>query len=177
MDGSGRGTGPYLEINRGRPHPRCRSTLPAWMWGSTALTFTAHLSQPAEFDVVVAYDTEGGTATAGNFTFARSRLTLGTQDDNTDEPASTLTLTLTDGANYGLGAATTATVTVDDNDGMQEGIYVVHVVTVAADTDTVIEGETAAFTLTRTNTDIEEPRVVNITIEHFGSVLAEDAPT
>ena len=42
---------------------------------------------------------------------------LATDDDNTDEPDVTLTLTLDDGAAYKLGGGSTATLTVQDNDG------------------------------------------------------------
>ncbi len=45
------------------------------------------------------------------------KVTLATEDDSTDEPNATLTLTLTDGAAYDLGSNSTATLTVQDNDG------------------------------------------------------------
>ncbi len=47
-------------------------------------------------------------------------VSLGTEDDNTDEPDATLTLTLTDGAAYDLGSDSAATLTVEDNDGAPE---------------------------------------------------------
>ena len=47
---------------------------------------------------------------------ATATLRLGTDDDETDEPGATLTVTLADGAAHDLGAPSAATVTVQDND-------------------------------------------------------------
>ncbi len=47
-------------------------------------------------------------------------VSLATEDDNTDEPNATLTLTLANGDGYNLGATYEATLTVRDNDGTPE---------------------------------------------------------
>ena len=64
-------------------------------------------------------------------------VTVPTVEDTTDEPDSTLTLTLTDDATYDLGAASSAEVIVEDNDDAPT-------VTIAA-AGSVSEGGTLAF--------------------------------
>ena len=48
---------------------------------------------------------------------ATVRVALATEDDQQDEPNATLTLALSDGADYDLGTSSEAEVTVEDNDG------------------------------------------------------------
>ena len=47
---------------------------------------------------------------------ATVRVALATEDDQQDEPNATLTLALSDGADYDLGTTSEAEVTVEDND-------------------------------------------------------------
>ena len=112
------------------------------------------------------------------------RVTLATEDDEVDEPAAVLTLTLFDGADHDLGTPSEAEVTVEDNDDdppnrvnrVEEPDVVVTVAPVQA---TVREGEDAAFTLTREGTDIAGPLVVSFTLADPAAVLArsQEAPT
>ena len=93
-------------------------------------------------------------------------LSLATVDDAVDETDATVTLTLRDGSGYSLGGTQVATVTVEDDD--------LPVVTVAADADSVAEGEAAAFTLTRVG-DASAALEVTVAVTDGGSVLEADA--
>ena len=88
--------------------------------------------------VLAAPAPDGASFAAGA---ATARVTLPTGDDSDDEPDAQLKLTLVEGSGYDPGAAASATVTVEDDD--------LPVVTVAAETAEVREGEAAAFLLTR----------------------------
>ncbi len=73
---------------------------------------------------------------------ATAALRAGTDDDDADEAAAAVTLMLQAGAGYVLGDTAAATVTVQDND--------LPVVTVAAVSERIVEGESIRFTVTRT---------------------------
>ena len=104
------------------------------------------------------------------------RVVLATDDDSTHEPDATLTLTLTDGDLYDLGAASSATVTVRDNELPGQESELDAAVTVAADRDVVTEGESAVFTLTRVG-ETTEALVVTIEVSGGDGVLAGAPPT
>ena len=104
------------------------------------------------------------------------KVTLATDDDAAHEPPAMLTLTLTDGDDYELGALTSATVTVHDNDPQGQDKVSDAAVTVAADEAAVTEGGDAVFTLTRTG-DASEELVVTIAVTGGGEVLADEPPT
>ena len=91
------------------------------------------------------------------------RVPLATTDDTTDEPDATLTLTLTDGAMYDLGAASSAAVTVEDNDAAPR-------VTIA-DAGRVSEGRTLAFPVR-----LSHPSAGDITVSYTldGTATAVD---
>ena len=99
---------------------------------------------------------------------ATAALRLATDDDEADEPAAPVTLTLEAGPGHASGAPSTATVTVRDND--------LPVVTAAADAAAVTEGAAAAFTLTRTG-DLSVPLEVSVLFGDADSVLLPGAPT
>ena len=91
------------------------------------------------------------TITAGQTT---ATLQVVTDDDEADEPDSTVTATLTVGPGYKLGSPNSAGVTVADNDEpvvdepvVDEPVVDEPVVTIAADEDSVTEGEAASFTV------------------------------
>ena len=104
------------------------------------------------------------------------KVTLATDDDAAHEPPAMLTLTVTDGDDYELGALTSATVTVNDNDPQGQDKVSDAAVTVAADEATVTEGEDAVFTLTRTG-DASEELVVTFTVTGDVAVLTDTPPT
>ncbi len=104
------------------------------------------------------------------------KVTLATDDDAAHELPAMLTLTLTDGDDYELGALTSATVTVNDNDPQGQDKVSDAAVTVAADEATVKEGEDAVFTLTRTG-DASEELVVTFTVTGDVAVLTDAPPT
>ncbi len=93
-------------------------------------------------------------------------VSLATEDDNTDEPNATLTLTLTDGAAYDLGSDRTATLTVQDNDlpVMNDGNALPHVTIVSA---TELENGEVVFTLRRTG-NLSVPLVVRYQVVYRG---------
>ena len=103
------------------------------------------------------------------------KVTLATDDDAVHKEDATLTLTLTDGAVYNLGSASSATITVRDNDPPGQESESDAAVTVASDGD-VAEGEDAQFTLTRTGTDLAGALVVNFTLADPAAVLDQAAP-
>ena len=104
------------------------------------------------------------------------KVTLATDDDSADEPHATLTLTLTDGATYDLGASSSATVTVQDNDPYGQDKASDAAVTVAADDATVTEGADAVFTLTRTG-GLSSELAVTFTVTGDIAVLTDTPPT
>ena len=103
------------------------------------------------------------------------KVTLATDDDSADEPHATLTLRLTDGATYDLGASSSATVTVQDNDPHGQDKASDAAVTVAAVTATVTEGANAVFTLTRTG-DLSNELAVTFTVTGDIAVLTDTPP-
>ena len=105
-----------------------------------------------------------------------AKVTLATDDDSADEPHATLTLTLTDGDAYDLGASSSATVTVQDNDPYGQDKASDAAVTVAADDATVTEGADAVFTLTRTG-DSSNELTVTFTVTGDVAVLTGTPPT
>ena len=110
-----------------------------------------------ETPVSVTFEVDAATAT----------LRLATDDDEADEPAAPVTLTLEAGPGHDSGAPSTATVTVRDDD--------LPVVTVAADAAAVTEGAAAAFTLTRAG-DLSVPLEVSVRFGDVDSVLVPGAP-
>ena len=131
--------------------------------------------------------TDSGSVLSGNaptsVTFGEDQATapviLATDDDETDEPNATLTLTLTDGSGYNLSSVSSqnsASVTVEDNDARPHADAVVPKVTVAAVDDTVTEGRDAVFRLTRTG-DSTLALPVTFSVSDPGSALSASAPT
>ena len=131
--------------------------------------------------------TDSGSVLSGNaptsVTFGEDQATapviLATDDDETDEPNATLTLTLTDGSGYDLSSVSSqnsASVTVEDNDARPHADAVVPKVTVAAVDDTVTEGNDAVFRLTRTG-DSTLALPVTFSVSDPGSALSASAPT
>ena len=101
-------------------------------------------------------------------------LRLGTRDDTVDRPDSepTLTLTLRPDAAYRLGALSEVGVTVQDNDPPPPAATLV---SIAAESGAVAEGEDAVFVLTRTG-EASAPLTVAVDVSEAGSVLAGAAP-
>ena len=100
---------------------------------------------------------------------ATAMLRLGTRADALDRPDAPVTLTVEDGAAWTPGDPSEATVTVRDDDPP--------VVTVAAASDVVLEGEAAAFTLTRTEGDLSAALTVSVAVTAAEGVLASTPPS
>ena len=133
-------------------------------------------------ELVVTFTVTGGEAvlsdeppTEATFGAGAStvRVPLATDADEVEDPDATVALTLADGDAYDLGTSFAATVTVSDSADLDVGKPVV---TVAAETGTVKEGEDAAFILTRTK-DPSDELVVTFTVTGGGAVLSEELPT
>ena len=111
------------------------------------LTRTGDLSVPLEVSVLFG-DADSvllpGAPTGVTFEVdaATAALRPGTDDDDADEADAAVVLTLQAGAGYDLGSPAVATVIVQDND--------LPVVTVAAVSERIVEGEPLQFTVTRT---------------------------
>ena len=111
------------------------------------LTRTGDLSVPLEVSVLFG-DADSvllpgaPTGVAFEVDAATAALRPGTDDDDADEADAVVTLTLQAGAGYDLGSPAAATVIVQDND--------LPVVTVAAVSERIVEGEPLQFTVTRT---------------------------
>ncbi len=126
--------------------------------------------------------TGGGSVLSGNAPTSATipanktmvTVALATEDDETDEPDATLTLTLTDGAAYDLGSGSTATLTVQDNDDTINDDLPVVTVTSGGN---VTEGANAEFTLTRAGEDTGEALTVAFTVAGGDAVLSDDPPT
>ena len=147
------------------------------------LAFAVTLSGPYRSEVTVDYALRGtavaGTdytgAATGAVTFApgtiERAIRLATTDDDVDGPDRTVEVTLSlpvpDPGVATLGTST-ATGTITDDD--------LPVVTVAADTATVTEGEDAVFTLTRAGV-VSQALAVSLTVADADGVLASTAPT
>ena len=136
------------------------------------LTRAGDLSAPLVVPVAVT-DADGVLAEEApvSVTFsvdaAEATLRLATDDDEADEAAAPVTLTLEAGAGHVPGAPSTATVMVRDDD--------LPVVTVAAAAARVTEGAAAAFTLTRAG-DLSVPLEVSVRFGDADSVLLPGAP-
>ncbi len=115
--------------------------------GDAVFTLTASPlpASPLAVSVSVAADGDygitGGSRTVtipptGSFT-----LTLTTADDTADEPDGSLTVTVTDGAGYTVGASASGTVSIEDDDLPPP------VVSITADAASVTEGGAAAVTV------------------------------
>ncbi len=129
--------------------------------GSTAAALTVEVTVSETGDMVAAGDEGTRTVTFG----ANSRiysLAVPTRADSTDEPDSTVTLTVEDGSDYDPGTPSTADVVVADDD--------VPVVTIAAGAN-VTEGAPARFTLTRTGYVAVE-LAVEVTVSETGDMVA-----
>ena len=157
-----------------------------------AITFPVTLKIPDGTDysdqtVTVQYATASGTATQGtDYTAASGTLTFAPQEteqtitvtviaDDLSEVDETFTLTLSNANNAGLsggGATLAATGTIVDDD-------LAHV-SIAADADAVVEGQAAAFTLTRSANSTGALTVdVEVTTDDdpHGDLLLGTAPT
>ena len=139
-----------------------------------ALTRTGAVSEALVVTVAVA-DTAGVLVSAAptRVTFgpgaAMVTRRLGTRADAVDKADSPLTLTVVDGAGWTPGDPSEATVTVRDDDPVM--------VTVAAVADAVLEGEAAAFTLTRTPGDRSAALTVAVSVTDADSALVSAAPS
>ncbi len=145
--------------------------------GADAEFTLTRASQDTGAALVVTFSVTGGAAALSDAAPTQATIltdettvtvTLSTEDDNTDEPDATLTLTLTDGAAYDLGSDDTATLTVQDND--------LPVVTVTSGGD-ITEGADAQFTLTRASQDTGAALTVTFSVTGGGSALTDAAPT
>ena len=147
------------------------------------LAFAVTLDRPYRSEVTVDYSL-GGTAAAGtdyagsasgSVTFAPNAMErtirLATVDDDADGPDRTVEVTLSlpvpDPGLATLGASTATGRILDDD---------LPVVTVAADTAAVTEGEDAVFTLTRAGV-VSEELAVSLAVADADGVLVSTAPT
>ncbi len=118
--------------------------------GSATFTLSASPAPSANLSVTVTVSQSGdygattGSKTVTVPTSGSATFTVGTTNDQTDEPNGSVTATLVDGADYNLGTSKTATVSVADND--DPPVVVVPVVTISGG-NSVTEGGNATFTL------------------------------
>ncbi len=121
--------------------------------GNASFTVSATPPPSANLSVTVTVSASGdfGAATGAKTvtipTSGSATFTVGTTNDQVDEPNGSVTATLVDGADYDLGTSKTATVSVADND--DPPVVVVPVVTISGG-NSVTEGGSATFTLTAT---------------------------
>ena len=142
-----------------------------------ALEFTVSAGPPPGADLVVpVIVTETGTmlvAPSPPLVTLRAdngstTLTVSTANDSVDEPASTVSATLTAGAGYTLGLQTSATVTVADDDDPPP----VPVVTIAAAVSAVTEGMEAQFTVSA-----DPPPATELSVSVTLAATAGSSPT
>ena len=139
-----------------------------------ALAFPVSLSHSFDAPIAVGY-TLGGTAAAGDYTDAadgavtfapgelRKAVSLATVDDSADEPDETIGVELVVFRPARAGPTTEATGRILDNDLPD--------ITVAAEADTVTEGEDAVFVLTRAG-DVSEALEVAVAVTDADGVVA-----
>ncbi|WP_419837801.1 S8 family serine peptidase [Candidatus Poriferisodalis sp.] len=96
--------------------------------GNASYTLTANPPPTSNLPVQVKvtqtgdYGAQTGTRTVTVPVGGTATFTVATANDSTDEPDGSVTATLIDGADYDLGAATTATVSVADDDDPPPGV-------------------------------------------------------
>ncbi len=145
--------------------------------GSRTVTVPVSLSAAAPSGGLSVSYSVGGTAVAadrgalsGTVGFAQGAtagsITVTVVDDNLAEGSETIVLTITDGADYDPGAASTATVTITDNDAAPTSIVL------SVDDSSVGEGDGAtAITVTATvagATRFAQPQSVAVTVTGSG---------
>ena len=143
------------------------------------LRLAVQLSTESRQEVTVQYATVSGTATVGRdyearkgtltFPAGTTRRTIHVPiiDDDVVEEEETFTVRLRNSnATIGEGRATGV---IADND-------ILAVVSIAADPTAVVEGGTAAFTLTRVG-DLTAPLTVPVRVTERGAFLADEVPT
>ncbi|MDE0420500.1 MAG: hypothetical protein OXK76_06375 [Gammaproteobacteria bacterium] len=159
------------------------ASAPGVVEGTDVVFDVTRSDSAGELTVTVNVDDGGGGVIAGvpptqvtfHDTDVTVTVTVSTDDDMVDEPASTVTATLVAGALYELGMPSSASVVVDDND---EPDPTLPTVTIAAAQDSasgVTEGDDANFVVTRSDSAGALTVAVNVT-ETF-DVVAGTAPT
>ena len=139
-----------------------------------SLTRTGALSEALEVSVAVE-DAAGVLASPPppRATFGRGAATamlrLGTRNDTVDKADAPVTLTLAGGSAWTAGNPSRATVTVLDDD--------LPVVAVAPVADAVMEGEAAAFVLTRTEGELSAALTVTVQVTDAAGALALTPPS
>ncbi len=147
--------------------------------GDGAMDFAVELSLASSLEVTVRYATSEGTATegadyeetTGTLTFPAGTTELAIQvpilDDEVDEAEESFRVVLSEASNAAIGGTGQATGVIADDD--------LPVVEIAADAASVVEGTTAAFTLTRAG-DLSAALRVPVQVEQEGLFVAGDAP-
>ena len=146
--------------------------------GDGEMAFSVRLSMLSFQTVTVDWTTADGTAIAGtDYEAATGTLTFSALqpaqtirvpiiDDDLDETAETLTVTLHNSSVAITDGEATGVIADDD----------LPVVNVTTDLAEVVEGETIAFTLTRIG-DLTVPLTVPVRVTELGSFLADGTPT
>ncbi len=129
--------------------------------GSTAAALEVRVTVSETGDMVASGD-EGTKTVRFSRNSSVFQLAVGTQADSTDEPDSTVTVTVVDGSGYDPGTPSEADIVVSDDD--------VPVVTIASDGD-VTEGAPASFTLTRDGY-LAVALAVEVTVSETGKMVA-----
>ena len=106
-------------------------------------------------------------------TTGTATVSASTEDDGVDEADGAVTLTVTGGDGYTIGAPSSATVTVTDDDA--DGVVTGPAVSVTAGTSPVTEGTTVEFTLTATPAPAA-PLTVAVSWSQTGSFLTGTRP-
>ncbi len=104
-----------------------------------------------------------------------TKITVPGVDDNVDEPDGSVTVTLTSGSDYRIGAAVSASVTITDNDGDDngdDGEGVDPVLSVSGG-DSVVEGGAAVFTVSASEA-LSVPVEFTYTVTQNGNYVRAD---
>ena len=148
--------------------------------GDGVLDFVVRLSTATLQEVLVEYATVTGTATAGMDYRARTgiltfpaatterMIRVRIIDDDVIEQEETFTVALRKAFN--------ATIEVGEATGVITDDDLPVVVNIAADPPTVVEGQTAVFTLTREG-DLTAPLTVPVSVTERGAFLTDEVPT
>ena len=150
-------------------------TSPVTEGTDVSFTLTATPAPAAALTVAVRWSETGSFLTGTRPsevtipTSGKATVSASTEDDGADEADGTVTLTVTGGSGYTVGAPSSAVVTVTDDD-------VTPTVSVAADTSPVTEGTNVSFTLTATPAPAA-PLTVAVSWSETGSFLTGTRPS
>ena len=169
--------------NDGAPVPAITISGGSAVTEGTAATFTVTASPAPVGTLTVNFSASNGSGdflgtnppTSVTFTATEATATVSvpTNDDSTDEPNGSVTVTLSAGSGYTLGSTTSASVTVNDND---DAPVAVPTITISGG-PAVTEGTAATFTISASPAPVGT-LTVNLSASNGGGVfLGTNPPT